>query len=445
MRTAGVFEHVRRRTPQTVALAGVAAVVALIAGAGCPITGIPTPPESSRTAAGVYNNVDDPTNGGASYIGSAACMACHPGVAPDYMLHAHAQSLHAIDDGAPTYPEAATRAGGFDPPGGRPWSDIAYVIGGYLRAALFVNTDGYVLTTGVDGIDTQWNLTFPDNGVTAGFVPYLPDQAAPLPYSYDCFVCHVTGAQPSDPDNPTFQDNRPGMSGTFTEARVGCEVCHGPGSNHAPNPAARAIYVDTVGVTCRECHVRAYRSEERTIRASGGYIVMAQQQQELWASGGHSTFSCLFCHAPHVSVNYDEADGIINDCQACHTDFDLGFHEGAVFVLDDYTEPLSCRSCHMPYATLTASTASPRFVGDVGRMADTHTHIFRINTDAVDYTAMFNDALDEVVRDAEGRAAVTVDFVCLRCHTGEGNAFRFTVESGAPIARSIHAGTAGGQ
>ena len=249
MRRVALLKHVRRRMPQTAVLAGVVTALGLSAGAGCPITGTLTPSGATDTAAGVYNNVDDPSNGGATYIGSAACMACHPSVAAKFTLHAHAQALHAIDDGAPTYPQGATWAGGFEPPGGRPWTDIAYVIGGHMRAAKFVDIDGFVLTTGVEGVNTQWNLAFPDNGVAAGFVPYLPAQATPPPYDYDCFVCHVTGAQPSDPDNPTFQDNRPGMSGTFAEARVGCEVCHGPGSNHAPNPAARALYVDTTGAT----------------------------------------------------------------------------------------------------------------------------------------------------------------------------------------------------
>lgn len=431
MHAATVFGRVRRIMLRTSALAAVVCGVGLLTGAGCPTL-------PSDGASGVFNNVTDRTNGGADYIGSAACMACHPDVGAKQMVHGHAQALHAIDDGAPTYPAAGIWGGGFDPPDGKPWSDIAYVIGGYIRDAKFVDLDGFVMTDGVDGVHTQWNLAFPDNGAVAQFVAYLPDQATPLPYAYSCFVCHVTGAVESDPDSPTFQDNRPGMAGTFAEPGVQCEVCHGPGSNHAPSPHARQIYVDTTGLTCRECHVGSYRSQDRTIAASGGYIVQTQQQRELWASGGHSTFSCVFCHEPHVSANYDTQAAIINDCEDCHPDFDLGFHAGKTYVRRAYSEALTCRSCHMPYATLTASAAGEDVVGDVGRMADTHTHIFRINTENADYTAMFTESGEAVAVDAEGRAAVTVDFVCLRCHNGFGNASRFRVRDASAIARSIH-------
>jgi hypothetical protein len=44
-----------------------------------------------------------------------------------------------------------------------------------------------------------------------------------------------------------------------------------------------------------------------------------------------------------------------------------------------------------------------------------------------------------VRKDDQGRAAVTVDFVCLRCHNAGGNATRFTVEAAAFVAEGMHA------
>ncbi len=400
----------------------------------------PNSAEPNTPSEPVFNNLTDRTNNGATYIGSKACMACHADVAAEQIVHGHAHKLNKVQGQAPSYPEEGTRAGGFDPPEGKTWDDVAYVIGGYIRKARFVDLNGYVMTTGVEGVNTQWNLDFPPNGNTPGWVPYEADRAPddPKPYNESCFVCHTTGPMPSDPDHPTFQDNRPGMEGTFAETGVQCESCHGPGSNHVPNPAARNIYVDKEGVTCNECHNRPFQSDTGEILASGGYIKHHEQYPELQASGGHATFNCMVCHDPHVSTNYDRENAITTDCTDCHTDKTLDFHEGKIFVRGDYTERLSCESCHMPYATKSGSAAGPDIAGEFGRIGDMRTHIFRINVNPVDYTAMFSDDGKSVVRDSQGRAAVTVDYVCLRCHNGVGNAFGLTISAAAAIAEGVH-------
>jgi hypothetical protein len=434
MRNEPRFEHSRRRLIQTALSVGVVLGLALIT--GCPPV---TPPTDGGTASGIYNNTTDRTNGGASYIGSLACKACHPSTAAEFRLHAHASALNKIQDGAPRYPDEATRAGGFEPPEGKEWSDVAFVIGGYLRKALFVDLNGFVMSDGVEGVNTQWNLEFPDNGTVAGFAAYEPNAVTPKPYDYSCFVCHTTGPAASDPNNPTFQENRPGMAGTFVEEGIQCESCHGPGSNHVPNPPARNIFVDTSAASCKECHINTFGSDDARIHAEGGFITVGQQWLELQASGGHSTFACTFCHDPHVSVNYDEEHALINDCTDCHTDLEATFHEDAVFVRGEYVEPVDCQSCHMPYATRVATAAAEDVVGPDGRMGDTRTHIFRITIADADYTTMFSDDGTEVLTDAQGRAAVTLDFVCLRCHNGLGNVTSFPLQSAAAIAASIHA------
>jgi hypothetical protein len=112
-------------------------------------------------------------------------------------------------------------------------------------------------------------------------------------------------------------------------------------------------------------------------------------------------------------------------------------HGGNVFRKGDYVETLSCESCHMPFATRQAHNADEAFVGPLGRAGDTRTHIFRINVEPTNYAGMFTPDGSQVVRDAEGRAAVTVDFVCIRCHNG-GDLFELTVERAAEIAGQIH-------
>ncbi len=355
--------------------------LAVLGGADCLM--LPGGPE-------VYNNVTDKTNNNAAYIAAAACRACHPDVSEQQLIHGHAHKLTRVVGQPPEFPEEGTRAGIPNPPDGFSWDDISYVIGGYTKKGRFINQDGFILTNGVDMVDTQWNLDFPANGTTVGFAAYEPDRETPKPYDYSCFVCHTTGAKPQDEDFPQFQEDRPGFAGTWLETGIQCEECHGPGSNHVPNTGARDMFVDLTGAqTCHRCHNRPFHSQTGEIIANGGFIQHHEQYPELLASGGHSTFACTDCHDPHVSVTYDRANAIRQECTDCHADQNMALHEGMVFTRGDYTEVLSCESCHMPFATKSARAAGADVVGDEGRMGDTRTHIFRINTDQVGFEAMF--------------------------------------------------------
>lgn len=381
-----------------------------------------------------YNNTNDPTNGGATYVGSAACSACHSNIAERAATHGHRSALSMIQGTAPTFPPGAANAGVPAPPDGFSWNDISYVVGGHTKGANFVDDDGYLLSTGLTSTETQWNLLHPANGTDPGFAEYEPDATEPLPFDYSCFRCHATGSMRGD----QFQDGRPGIAGTWAEPGVQCEACHGPGSNHIPNTGRRDMFVDPEGVnSCNQCHARSTGEGERTIVADDGFVAGWQQRSELLASGGHADFKCTICHDPHASTVYDSDRGIRNRCTACHDDMNMALHEGKVFSRGDFTETLLCESCHMPYATRTASSASAAVVGDAARMGDTRTHIFRIKTDQLDADAFFNSDGTQVALDDAGLAAVTVDFVCLRCHNGNG-AFELTVDTAGDIVGQMH-------
>jgi len=381
----------------------------------------------------VFNNTTDPTNGGSNYLGSAACGACHPEIAALHSIHGHAHQLNRIEGVAPTYPGEASGGNVPQPPSGFAWEDISYVIGGYLRRALFVDQDGYILETGVTGVNKQWNLTFPDNGAVAGFVAYNATQTQRQPYEYSCFVCHTTGPRPQDPNLPVFQENRKGIAGTWQEAGVRCEACHGPGSRHVGNPHNRDEFTDASARFCGTCHAPG---TGEVIQAEGGFIQYREQYAEFRASGGHAGLACVDCHNPHASALNSE-NGFRQPCTACHPDKDLGFHAGKVYTRGDFVEELDCQSCHLPLA---GKSATSFIVGDsAGRVGDVHTHIFRISTEPVGFTAMFTPDGSAVVKDSAGKAAVTVDFVCLRCHNSDnGFPFRLTIRSASEIAIGIH-------
>lgn len=390
-----------------------------------------------------YGNSSDPTNKSAAYVGAEVCRTCHPGIADEHSIHGHAHKLTRIQGGPPEFPEGGTRAGVPNPPEGFDWSDISYVIGGYTRKARFIDTDGFILTTGVNGVATQWNLFFPANGTTTGFVAYDSGAEAPKPYDFSCFQCHTTGSEPLDEDFPEFQENRPGFLGTWEEAGVQCEACHGPGSNHFSTLGSdvridtSAIFVNVAANQCGKCHTRG--GDPNIIIASGGYINHHEQWPELRASGGHAGFDCVTCHASHASVNYDRDNAIHTECRECHPDQTMAIHEGLTFVRGDYMEPLSCESCHMPFATRSAASAGEEIVGTVGKMGDTRTHIFRIDTAATDSSSMFTSDGTAVVKDAAGRAAASLDFVCFRCHNDVGNAAAFSSpQFAADVASGMH-------
>jgi hypothetical protein len=411
---------------------GLAIAAALLLAGGCP-----SATDDTGGASLIFNNATDLTNDGAGYVGSAACGACHPDVADEHRVHGHSHALTRVQGQAPEYAPEGSRAGVPNPPAGMTWNDVSYVISGYLHGAFFVDQDGFVATDGVTGVNTQWNLDSPPSGTVATFVAYLPGQTSPLPYDYEtCFRCHTTGPQPQDPRDRRSQDGRPGILGTWVEPSVQCEVCHGPGSNHAPNPAARDIFVDSTSQTCGRCHAGGDNLD--VIAATDGFLASNTQYAQLLASGGHSGFNCTVCHNPHASITYDRDRGLRNDCTVCHGEANMAFHGGAVFELGDYVEAVNCESCHMPPAALSTSSAPAALVGPDARIGDVRAHLFRINTQDADASAMFTANGTAVRKDGGGRAAVTVDFVCLRCHKEAGNTFPLTLAGARLIADGMH-------
>lgn len=411
------------------------AVAALIV-SGC--TAVDPSPNPSG-----YANTSDLGNRGAAFVGSAACTQCHGEIAEAQALHSHAHALSPIAGSAPVFPAAAQGAGVPNPPDGLDWGDISYVIDGYAKRALFLDQAGYILTSGANSVDTQWNLAIPANGTQAGFVPYRTDRMVNDPFDYSDFVHFTTGAMRlSGTTGP--KDNRPGILGNWSEPGVQCEACHGPGSAHYPADGANKaidnsrIFVDPAGSrTCFACHSEPYGDKSGRIAARDGFIAPFSEGPQLKASGGHSHFQCGYCHDPHRSTVYDLDKAISNQCTLCHSGKSMAGHEGKVFQRGSYREVLSCKSCHMPFATLNGTPATQTAVGPEGRMGNFRSHIFRINTEAVNYTTFLSDDGTEVRRDENGQAAVTVDFVCLRCHGGTG-VFQLVVGSAAEIAKVLH-------
>jgi hypothetical protein len=138
-------------------------------------------------------------------------------------------------------------------------------------------------------------------------------------------------------------------------------------------------------------------------------------------------------------VLYDRSSAIINECQACHPDQNMALHEGKVFMRGDYTEPLTCTSCHMPYAVQTSSSIDLQSTnGSIAHLGDTRSHIFRLDPSVNGQDKMFTAGGTQIAVNAQGQASISTCYVCQRCHTGLGNAFAFPPGQGCAFGSAIH-------
>ena len=334
------------------------------------------------------------THSARGYVTSDVCKNCHINYYNDIFASGHPYKLNAVVNGQPPlYPNSAVP----DTPVGVGWDDIAYVIGGYGWKARYITADsGWIMTNGMDGVDVQYNIPRSDlgGGLTSEWVGYHATDTERKPY--DCGSCHTTGWQDLTENGGVHQDGLIGMEGTWEELGVTCEECHGSGVDHVASQSPSDITIDDTAELCGNCHTR---DAARRVLTSGGFIRHHEQYDEL-KLGGKDSFDCGTCHEPHILTRYgnDAAGGILVTCESCHADkVANNNHNGAP----------SCINCHMGRATKSA-----RAVHD--NEGDVRTHIFTINTSAVDKSAMF------VVDPADGKEIaepfVTLDFACYSCH-----------------------------
>jgi hypothetical protein len=344
-----------------------------------------------------------------TYVGSDKCMMCHNNVNSklgyniyaEHMKTGHPYKLNPVNGAEPTYP-ANTTPGIHSTPPNTTWNDFAYVIGGYGWKARFVKKDGRVFTSDPQA---QFNIE------TGGWVSY--NLNTETKYNYNCFKCHTTGAVPTG----SWTGNEAEIAGTFSEPGIRCEGCHGPGSEHMANPVGVKPPVsgnDLQITKCGECHQRG--GVTNAIPAGGGYIQHHEQINEMRASkhgdGVGADLTCASCHDAHIALKYPGAAGeglkaIKVNCQTCHTDKQI--------LVNGTPKSIDCIDCHMPAVGKSAVAVQ---TGN-GFRGDIKTHIWSINTEAFPRDSMFTSDKATVKLDANGHAAVTLDFVCLKCHTNQ--------------------------
>jgi predicted CXXCH cytochrome family protein len=183
--------------------------------------------------------------GGAHYVGSAACKECHGGI---YERWAKTPMANVVRDPR-THPDAIIPDLSKADPSLVPFTkdDIAFVYGSLWKQRYFTKRgdDYFPEPAQWDVTHKMWRKYFVRNG-TDWWAPLYPPDNFQRPTGPLCDGCHSV--------------NYDIATKTPTEWNVGCEKCHGPGSEHVRlktqasiiNPA-RLDYVHANDV-CIQCH-----------------------------------------------------------------------------------------------------------------------------------------------------------------------------------------------
>jgi predicted CXXCH cytochrome family protein len=180
----------------------------------------------------------------AVYVGSSACRRCH---GPIYERWSKTRMANVVTDPR-QHPELVL------PDFGKPdplvkftLNDVAFVYGSKWKQRYFTKRgDEYY------PLPAQWDVThhvwrpYTVQPNTDWWVPHYPADNMQRPTGPLCDGCHSV--------NYNVQTK------TVTEWNVGCERCHGPGSEHVQRPVSSTIVnparLDTVRAsdTCIQCH-----------------------------------------------------------------------------------------------------------------------------------------------------------------------------------------------
>ena len=207
--------------------------------------------------------------------------------------------------------------------------DIAFVYGSVWKQRYFtkIGDDYFPLPAQWDVTHKIWRPYFAQNGSDWWTAVYPPDNMK-RPTGPLCDGCHSVNY-----DIHTKQ---------VTEWNVGCERCHGPGSEHAARPAraniinpARLDYVQANDV-CIQCHSQG---RPLTNPIQGKYydwpvgFEVGKKLQDSWALEEHKLGEASFTHFPDGTAHKNRMQG--ND-----------FVQSVM-----YTHGVKCSSCHDVHGT----------------------------------------------------------------------------------------------
>ncbi len=190
-------------------------------------------------------------------------------------------------------------------------------------------------------------------------------------YSTSCMKCHTTGYDHhlaaanngfddvaaslgwvwQGPPNPgkwdTLKTQKPGL---VNHATIGCEMCHGAGSEHAAGGAAAKIQKSTDASVCAQCHDEPWRHNKYSEFEHSGHAEAVYETS--WGTRtlpAHDMGQCMRCHDGRGYILYSK--GLTTTSPIAPT-------------LADHTT-INCATCHDPHGnTYTASLRQTPVTGD---------------------------------------------------------------------------------
>lgn len=299
------------------------------------------------------------------YLGAGGCAPCHREIFEHWSQTGHARVLQR---------PGAVAARDIPLPAGLTAGEISYIVGGFRWKALFLDRQGFLVTSDGSGPGAnQFNLQ------GRRWVDFRAGEKVP----YDCGPCHTTGYAAEG-----HQGGLPGIAGTWRLDGVQCESCHGPGARHAASGRRGDIAPGTG--SCPSCH---RRESAEGIPLVGDFLAPYTEANQLEMSGMRG-LDCTACHDPHRSGEGSQR----RSCASCHPRV-ARIYEGSLMA----KARVRCIDCHMPPAGLLAAARPGSLHGDL------RSHLFAIRSHP------------GVPRRTAGGAShnpgfLTVDYVCMPCH-----------------------------
>lgn len=316
----------------------------------------------------------------AHYVGSKACELCHASI---YNRWKKTRMANVVQN-----PKVNPGAFLCDFSKPNPYykfrkQDIAFVYGSHWKQRYFIKRGDnyYALPVQWDIVNRKWEPYHPHQG-DDWWVAYYPESQMKRPTGPLCDGCHSV--------NYNTETHIP------TEWNVGCERCHGPGSEHVKNPAnymqnivdpARLDFVHANDV-CIQCHSQlqplanpirgVYYDWAVGYQPGDGLSDYVRLQPHklgttnffYWADGSaHKNreqgndfvqsvmythgVTCFACHDPHGTDNNDLLVKPANElCLTCHGPHSPNGPRGSTIEAHTHHPPASpgseCIACHMP-------------------------------------------------------------------------------------------------
>ncbi|MBN1887682.1 MAG: ammonia-forming cytochrome c nitrite reductase subunit c552 [Thermoflexales bacterium] len=308
----------------------------------------------------------------AEYAGSQACAACHPAEYKNWSNSLHARMIQSPASLAPTttailadlaqlekiIPDSKARYAA---------EDIVYTIGWRYRQRYILQDSRSKRLVVAAG---EWNI--------AGQGPAESDntwrEAPAADWLNECAGCHTSGL-----DLGAASSYKGGQL-PFAEAGVGCEACHGAGSDHVKAPTRDNIPVNKLealdAAICGQCHTRGVSPEvngrvydypvgyvpgdkltEKNFipLKPGGVITDSFWWQDGHAKGYRQQYPEWESSAHATSLESLQNAGAADACLGCHSaDYAVAVsnkagQEATLPTLKTAQFGVTCQACHAPH------------------------------------------------------------------------------------------------